>query len=107
MDQFGASVRRPHLGSAEPLAGAAGAPGGQGRRGAASCAEGAGEGDRRSTVDRKSRGGRPLGPASCQLLPFPFFGWEGSPTKVDYRKKSGYQLILTSLLEDLGGGRSC
>ena len=27
---------------------------------------------------------------------------EGSPTKIDYRKKkSGYNLILTSLLEDL------
>ena len=28
-----------------------------------------------------------------------FFGWEGSPTKIDYRKKVG-TLILTSLLED-------
>ena len=28
-----------------------------------------------------------------------FFGWEGSPTKIDYRKKG--TLILTSLLEDL------
>ena len=28
-----------------------------------------------------------------------FFGWEGSPTKIDYRKESG-TLILTSLLED-------
>ena len=30
-----------------------------------------------------------------------FFGWEGSPTKVDYRKKG--TLIPTSLLEDLVG----
>ena len=29
----------------------------------------------------------------------PFFGWEGSPTKIDYRKKG--TLVLTSLLEDL------
>ena len=29
-----------------------------------------------------------------------FFGWEGSETKTDYRKKKG-TLILTSLLEDL------
>ena len=28
-----------------------------------------------------------------------FFGWEGSPTKIDYRKKG--TLVLTSLLEDL------
>ena len=33
----------------------------------------------------------------------PFSGWEGSPTKIDYRKKG--TLILTSLLEDLM--RSC
>ena len=30
-----------------------------------------------------------------------FFGWEGSPTKIDDRKESG-TLILTSLLQDLG-----
>ena len=30
-----------------------------------------------------------------------FFGWEGSPTKIDYRRKVG-ALILTSPLEDLG-----
>ena len=31
------------------------------------------------------------------------FGWEGSPTKIDYRKKrKNGTLILTSLLEDLG-----
>ena len=35
-------------------------------------------------------------PPSSSLLPF--FG-EGSPTKIDYRKKG--TLILTSLLEDL------
>ena len=29
-----------------------------------------------------------------------FFGWEGSPTKTDYRKKKG-TLVLSSLLEDL------
>ena len=34
---------------------------------------------------------------------FPFLG-EGSPTKMDYRKKIGYQLILSSLLEDLDKG---
>ena len=36
-------------------------------------------------------------------LSHPFFG-EGSPTDTDYRRKktsNGYQLILTSLLEDL------
>ena len=32
-----------------------------------------------------------------------FLGWEGSPTKIDHREKIGYQIILTSLLEDLGG----
>ena len=30
----------------------------------------------------------------------PFFGWEGSPTKIDHRKKA--TLIRTSPLEDLG-----
>ena len=35
-------------------------------------------------------------PSSALL---PFFGWEGSPTKTDCRKKG--TLILTSLLEDL------
>ena len=29
----------------------------------------------------------------------PFFGWKGSPTKIDDREKRS--LILTSLLEDL------
>ena len=33
-------------------------------------------------------------------LSHPFFGWEGSPTKIDYSKKG--TLILSSLLEDLG-----
>ena len=37
-------------------------------------------------------------PTRCPFLPI-FFG-EGSPTKIDYRNKSG-TLILTSLLEDL------
>ena len=32
-------------------------------------------------------------------LSHPFFGWEGSPTKIDCRKKG--TLILTSPLEDL------
>ena len=36
---------------------------------------------------------------SSALLPFIFFGWEGSPTKIDYRKQG--TLILTALLEDL------
>ena len=39
-------------------------------------------------------------PARCTFSPF--FGWEGSPTKIDYKKKVG-SLILTSLLEDLAG----
>ena len=40
------------------------------------------------------------------VVPFyPFLG-EGSPTKIDYRKKSG-TLILTSLLEDLDTHNSC
>ena len=34
-------------------------------------------------------------------LSHPNFGWEGFPTKIDYRKISG-TLILTSLLEDPG-----
>ena len=34
------------------------------------------------------------------MLTDSFFGWEGSPTKIDYRKKVG-SLILSSLLEDL------
>ena len=38
-------------------------------------------------------------------MPFPlFFGWEGSPSKIDYRKKqkkTSGTLILTSPLEDL------
>ena len=39
-----------------------------------------------------------LGPP---VVPFyPFLG-EGSPTKIDYRKKRVHTLILTSLLEDL------
>ena len=32
-------------------------------------------------------------------LSHPIFGWEGSPTKIDYRKKG--TLIRSSLLEDL------
>ena len=35
-------------------------------------------------------------PSSALL---PFFGWEGSPTKIGYRKKGA--LILTSPLEDV------
>ena len=38
-------------------------------------------------------------PARCPFSPN-FFGWEGSPTKIDYRTKFG-ALLLTSLLEDL------
>ena len=38
--------------------------------------------------------GPPVGALSC-----PFFGWEGSPTKIDYREKD--TLILASLLGDL------
>ena len=33
-------------------------------------------------------------------MPFSPLFWEGSPTKIDYRKKVG-TLILSSLLEDL------
>ena len=43
-------------------------------------------------------------PARCPFSPVPFFGWEGSPTKIDYSKNG--TLILTSLLylgEDQGG----
>ena len=41
--------------------------------------------------------------SSTAVVPFltPFLG-EGSPTKIDYRKRNG-TLILTSLLEDLAG----
>ena len=37
-------------------------------------------------------------PARCPSLPF-LFGWEGSPSKIDYRKNG--TLILSSLPEDL------
>ena len=37
-------------------------------------------------------------PSSALL--YPVFGWEGSPTNIDYSKKG--TLILTSPLEDLG-----
>ena len=30
-----------------------------------------------------------------------FFGWEGFPTKIDVKKKSWYQIILSFPLEDL------
>ena len=40
-----------------------------------------------------------LGPQLGALLS-PFFGWEGSPTKINYRKK-GTLIVLTSLLENL------
>ena len=42
---------------------------------------------------------RPLGPPVVPDLPHSFVGWEGSPTKTDYRKKG--TLVLTALLEDL------
>ena len=43
-----------------------------------------------------------LGPPAIGALSHRFFfGWEGSPTKIDYRKRVG-TLVLTSLLEDLG-----
>ena len=45
----------------------------------------------------ESSGTIPRPPSNA--LSHPFFGWEGSPTKIDYRKKG--TLILTSLLEDL------
>ena len=40
-----------------------------------------------------------LGPPARGPCSPNFFAWEGSPTKIDYRKKG--TLILTSLLEDL------
>ena len=45
-----------------------------------------------------------LGPPKVPFYRF-FFGWEGSPTKIDYRKKG--TLLLTSLLEDLVGVGCC
>ena len=41
---------------------------------------------------------RPLGPPVVPVYRF-FLGWEGSPTKIEYRKKK--DSLLTSLLEDL------
>ena len=45
-------------------------------------------------------------PPYCEVRPkvqlVEFFFGEGFPTKIDYQKNVGYQLILTSLLEDLG-----
>ena len=38
-------------------------------------------------------------PTRCPFSPS-YSGWEGSPSKIDYRKKGSR--ILTSLLEDLG-----
>ena len=37
-----------------------------------------------------------LGPRAIRALSLPFFGWEGSPSKIDYRKK--ITLTLTSSL---------
>ena len=37
-------------------------------------------------------------PARCPTS-YPFFGWEGSPKKINYRKQGS--LILSSLPEDL------
>ena len=42
---------------------------------------------------------RSLSRSPNSALSHPFFGWEGSRTKMDYRKKG--TLILTSPLEDL------
>ena len=44
-----------------------------------------------------------LGPPAIGALSHPFFGWEGSPTKIDYIKKG--TLILTSPLVDLDVGQ--
>ena len=44
--------------------------------------------------------GQRSSPHTLPLLPF--FGWEGSPSKIDFRKTSG-TLVLTSLLEDRAG----
>ena len=46
------------------------------------------------------RGEKPRSPSSALE---PFFGWEGSPTKIDNREKG--TLILTSPLEDLEAER--
>ena len=44
-----------------------------------------------------------LGPPVVPFLTVSFFGEGEPPTKIDdSEKKKGYQLILTSLLEDLG-----
>ena len=37
----------------------------------------------------------------CQLLPFFFFGWEGSPTKIGPQQKKLAPLINLSNLEDV------
>ena len=41
-----------------------------------------------------------LGPPVVPTLSHPFFGGGQAPTKIDYRKEIGQQLILTSLLQD-------
>ena len=56
----------------------------------------------RSLEETEGAPKRRAAPARC-LLPLLFVG-EGSPTKIDYRKKEGYQFIRNSLLEDLEEG---
>ena len=48
------------------------------------------------TTDEES----PVSRSPSSALKTVFFGWEGSPTNIDDRRKG--TLILTSLLEDLG-----
>ena len=48
---------------------------------------------------RDSKGLRVFVMQGCASWLHMFLGWEGSPAKIDYRKKGA--LILTSLLEDL------
>ena len=47
-----------------------------------------------------------LGPPAIGAPSHPFFGWEGSPTKIDYRKKR-YPCSNLSNLEDLVGHQVC
>ena len=60
-------------------------------------------GQRRRGLDQDGRTLVEGLPPVVPLYRFVFLG-EGSPAKIDSRKKKWCQLILTSLLEDLGAG---